>query len=84
MGIQKYDRNTGRQKFRHILATHTHTVDNSGSGKCSVAGHGISSVETQAIQTTQLVTHDKWEDERWLMQKAVIHSDVPSGTQQSR
>jgi hypothetical protein len=31
--------------------------------RCILATHGISSVETQAIQTTQLVTHDKWEDE---------------------
>jgi len=43
--------------------SNTRTVDKSGSHKSSVAGHGISSVETQAIQTTQLVTHDKWEDE---------------------
>ena len=75
---------TDRGIARGIAGPYTCIVDKSGSGKCFVAGHGINSVETQTIQTTQLGTHDKWEDEQWLMQKAVIHSDIPSGTQQSR
>jgi hypothetical protein len=62
MGIQKYEWNTGGQKFRHILATHEWSIKVAQANilwQTTV----LAVLQTQTIQTTQLVTHDEWEEE---------------------